>query len=145
MKHIRTKYFNPVFEGILEDYSETISGSWQIASSYADTNARPGHPGILITTGGTVYRIHHNVAGDIQENGVDSTYNNTGGGIIHITGGVLVDDAKRYVLYVDTSDDVHLILNDGGWNDEGVPLVSQRRIETDVRAGNGEEVVLDWR
>lgn len=114
-------------------YNSTSGGSWGTESSYADTGARTALPSPLVTTGGTVYRIHHNTAGDIKENGVDSTYNTIASGSLQVCGGVLVEDADRYVFYIDGSADVHLIVNDGSWADKGA-LVT----------GTYEKVIPSW-
>lgn len=102
-------------------YNSTSGGSWGTESSYADTGPLIGIPGIIVTTGGTVYRIYGHNAGDIYENNADTTYNHSTAAGSKVVSAVLVNDADRYIFYVDTGDDVHLILNAGaGWVDKGV-------------------------
>lgn len=111
--------------------AETGSG-WPSESTYAETSATIGFGGVISTTGGTVYRYHADDAEDIEENDVDTTYNADATG--NRISASMADDSDRYIFYLDSGDDVHLISNDGGgWTDEG-----------DLQTGTYNYVIAGW-
>lgn len=96
---------------------QSYTGSWSGESVYTETAVDPGD--IIATTGGTVYRTHV-IAGEgsIEENNSDTAYN----AIVAYpwVRPVLDNDSDRYIFYIDSNNDVHLIMNDGGgWTDLG--------------------------
>jgi len=105
-------------------------GAWGAESVYAETAATIG--AVTITTGDTVYRYHVSNAQDIEESNVNTGYDSDS--VYRRVSAVLVDDSDRYVFYIDTSDDVHLISNDGGgWDDEGA-----------LQTGTYLRVIAEW-
>jgi len=109
----------------------SYTGSWGAEATYTETSATIGRRGVVSTTGGTVYRYHADDAEDIEENDADTTYNtDTTNAIVSAA----LDGTTRYVFYIDTSDDVHVISNDGGgWTDEGAQ-----------QTGTYVRVVAEW-
>ncbi len=108
---------------------KTNTGTWGSESVYTETSATVG--AVLATTGGTVYRYHADDTEDIEESDADTTYNtdDTYAGV-----SATLDGTDRYVLYIDTSDDVHYIYNTGsGWTDGGA-----------IEAGTYLRVIAEW-
>ena len=105
------------------------NGTWSGESYYTETDAVIGE--VLVTTGDTVYRYHIDTDEDIEENDVDTTYNaDTTSNIISAS----LVGTDRYIFYIDTSDDVHVISNDGGgWTDESAQ-----------QAGTYLRVISEW-
>jgi hypothetical protein len=84
------------------------NGTWGAEGSYGGI---PFMGEVCVTTGDTVYRYHNDTIGDIRENNVDTTYNSDTT-YRNISASLVGTD--RYIFYIDTSDDVHVISNDGG-------------------------------
>lgn len=116
------------------------NGSWGSENSYAETSAinSLGHgPVILCTTGDTIYRFYVDLISttyNLHESGTDTAYNIYYPAASASYSVCLVDDTDRYVFYIDTGQDVHLITNDGGgWTDRG-----------DLVTGTHTAVVCEW-
>ena len=95
-------------------YNTLTSGSWGTEQNYNRGDpCQPGHEGILVTTGGTVYRYYRtNISYSLYENNTEVIADNGTGN--HMIGASLFNDSDRYLFYVDDSDDVLLAKNDGG-------------------------------
>lgn len=107
----------------------TFTGSWSGETLYVESSgATIGR--VTVAAGGTVYRYHHDAAANMDENHVDTGYNLAGPG--RIAPSFIGTD--RYIFYVDTGDDIHLISNNGGgWVDEG-----------DLQVGTFDYVIAEW-
>lgn len=110
-------------------YKANTGSGWPVESTYS-TGIYPGR--VVSTTGGTVYRVEVGDSNNIYENGVDTTYDSVT--IAYRKSEPVLVGTDRYIFYVDTSDDVHLISNDGGgWTDEGA-----------LQTGTYEYVIAEW-
>ena len=137
--YIEAYYFNasPDWD---PKYKANVGSGWPAESGYAETFSQSD--AILATTAGTVYRYYRSgltstSIRDIEENGVDTGYDTKDGydeWDYHKVSASLVDDSARYVFYIDSGDDVHLISNNGGgWVDEG-----------DLQVGTYDHVIAEW-
>jgi hypothetical protein len=110
----------------------TYTGTWSSESTYAATTSPNNNepPTVVSTTSGTVYRYYLENQANIYENSSDTTYNSANNSNSH---GVL-DGTNRYIFYIDTSSDVHVISNTGsGWTDEGAQ-----------QTGTYNHVIAEW-
>jgi len=105
------------------------NAGWGTETFYTETTAVIGK--VTCTTGDVPYRYHTDAAQNIEENNVDTGYN-THATQNKVSAGLV--GTKRFVFYIDTSSDVHLITNDGtGWVDEGA-----------LQAGTFGNVINEW-
>lgn len=119
-------------------FNSTSGGSWGTESSYSDTGPWMGIPAIVATTGGIVYMAYGHGGGDIYESNVDTTYNHSTASGVHVVSVVLINDADRYVFYIDTSSDIHLMVSASGTPGDFTDLGA-------IKAGTFDDgVIASW-
>jgi len=115
-------------------YKSWTGSSWTAESLYGVQ----GNLGkVTATSGGTVYRNFEAYSDEeIKENNVGAGYYtiDTVGDEYHGLLDAALSGSNRYIFYIDTGEDIHLISNDGGgWTDEG-----------DLQVGTYEAVIAGW-
>jgi hypothetical protein len=106
------------------------TGSWGDPLRNSET-AIPTIGSVISTTAGIVRYYYTQNDDDIYETTTDIQYNT------HSTNekvSAALDGTDRYIFYIDTGEDVHLVSNDGGgWTDEG-----------DLQTGAYDHVIAGW-
>lgn len=91
------------------------TSEWNSESYYNEASSNFPR-GVLITEDGTVYREHRDNSSNLKENGASIGYTSKNTWI----GAALVRPATRFYIYINFSDDVYCIYNNGsGWTAYG--------------------------